>query len=86
MFGKIAIMPYRVLWVLVVFFVSIMALPVVWDMADAMNALMAIPNIIALLFLSGVIVAETKKYLWEENLDEISTEPIRVIGEAVKDL
>ena len=78
LFGKIAILPYRVLWVLAVFAGSIMALPVVWDMADAMNALMAIPNLIALLLLSGVIVAETQKYLWNDNLDEISTEPIRL--------
>lgn len=79
LFGKVAIMPYRIAWVIVVFLGSIMALPVVWDMADAMNALMAIPNLIALILLSGVIVAETKKYLWEDNLDETSTDPIRVI-------
>ncbi|HZK84549.1 MAG TPA: alanine:cation symporter family protein, partial [Desulfosporosinus sp.] len=56
-----------------------MALPVVWDMADAMNALMAIPNLICLLLLSGVVVSETKKYLWDDNLDAVSTDPIRVI-------
>ncbi|HZK83217.1 MAG TPA: alanine:cation symporter family protein, partial [Desulfosporosinus sp.] len=56
-----------------------MALPVVWDMADAMNALMAIPNLICLLLLSGVVVSETKKYLWDDNLDGISTDPIRVL-------
>ena len=80
LFGKIAIMPYRVLWVISVFFGSIMALPIVWDMADAMNAMMAIPNLISLLLLSGVIVSETKKYLWEDKLDEMSTEPIHLIG------
>jgi AGCS family alanine or glycine:cation symporter len=35
-----------------------------------MNALMAIPNLISLIFLSGVIVKETRKYLWEGNLDK----------------
>ncbi|MCO1601747.1 alanine/glycine:cation symporter family protein [Desulfosporosinus nitroreducens] len=79
LFGKIAIIPYRVVWVLAVFFGSIMTLQLVWDMADAMNALMAIPNLISLLLLSGVIVAETRKYLWEDNLDAISTEPIPTI-------
>lgn len=79
LFGKAGILPYRILWVFAVFLGSIMTLQLVWDMADAMNALMAIPNLISLLLLSGVIVAETKKYLWEDRLDEISTEPIRVL-------
>ena len=39
----------------------------VWDFADIMNGLMAIPNLIGLLGLSGVIVAETRKYLADEN-------------------
>jgi AGCS family alanine or glycine:cation symporter len=80
LFGKVAIMPYRVLWVLAVFVGSIMSLPLVWDMADAFNALMAIPNLIALLILSPVIVSETKKYLWEDRLDEISQESIPIVG------
>lgn len=80
LFGKVAIMPYRILFVIAVFFGSIMSLQLVWDMADAMNALMAIPNLVALLLLSGVIVSETRKYLWEDNLDEISTDPIRLSG------
>jgi AGCS family alanine or glycine:cation symporter len=42
----------------------------VWDLADAMNAMMAIPNLVALLLLSGVVVAETRKYLWDKRLDE----------------
>ena len=84
LFGKVAIKPYRILWVVVVFVGSIMALPVVWDMADAMNALMAIPNLICLILLSGVIVSETKKYLWEDNLDAISTDPIRILEDKVK--
>ena len=36
-----------------------------------MNALMAIPNLVSLILLSGVIVRETRKYLWEDRLDEI---------------
>jgi AGCS family alanine or glycine:cation symporter len=80
LFGKIAIMPYRFLWVIAVFVGSVMKLALVWDMADAMNAMMAIPNLIALLLLSGVIVSETKKYLWEDRLDEVSNEPIRLSG------
>jgi alanine or glycine:cation symporter, AGCS family len=80
LFGKVAIKPYRILWVIAVFVGSIMTLPLVWDMADAMNALMALPNLVALLLLSGVIVSETKKYLWDDRLDEISTDSIPMAG------
>ena len=49
---------------------SIAGLQVVWNIADCMNALMAIPNLLSLLFLNGVLVSETKKYLWSGRLDE----------------
>ena len=45
-----------------------------WNIADCMNALMAIPNLLSLLFLSGVLVSETQKYLWGGKLDEYSEE------------
>lgn len=64
LFGLKAIKPYRYLWVIAVYLGSVSALPLVWDFADASNALMAIPNIISLLLLNKVIVAETKKHLW----------------------
>lgn len=69
LFGKVSIIPYRILWVIMVFVGAIVSLPLVWDFADMMNALMAIPNIIAVLGLSGVIVKETKTYLWAKRLD-----------------
>jgi AGCS family alanine or glycine:cation symporter len=74
LFGKRAIKPYRLLWVLGVFVGSVATLPLVWDLADAMNALMAIPNLVALLLLSGVIVRETRKYLWNDRLDDPAEE------------
>lgn len=43
---------------------------VIWNITDCMNALMAIPNLVALLLLSGVAAHETKKYLWADRLDE----------------
>jgi AGCS family alanine or glycine:cation symporter len=43
---------------------SVLSLPVVWSLADIANALMALPNLFALLALSGVIVAETREHLW----------------------
>ena len=67
--GKKVIFYYRILWVAVVFIGSVVNLSMVWDLADAMNALMAIPNLISLLLLTGVLVKETNKYLWNDKLD-----------------
>ena len=53
---------------------SVIGLAVVWNLADIANALMALPNLAAILLLSGVIVRETRKYLWEDRLDEDSGE------------
>ena len=52
------------------FFGSIISLDVIWNIADTMNALMTIPNLVALLLLSGVAARETDKYLWGGRLDE----------------
>ena len=61
---------YRIVYIIVVLLGSIINLIVVWNIADCMNALMAIPNLVSLLLLSGVLVKETRHYLWEDNLDE----------------
>ena len=63
--GTRAIVPYRVLWVAAVMVGSVVKLDIVWNFADVANALMALPNLFALLALSGVVVAETRTYLWE---------------------
>lgn len=62
LFGGKSIKPYRLLWIFAVFAGSIWKTGAVWDFADMMNGLMAIPNLIALLLLSGVIATETKRY------------------------
>lgn len=54
---------YRVIWILVVFVGSITLIDIVWLFADIFNALMAIPNLIGLLGLSGVVAYETKRFL-----------------------
>jgi AGCS family alanine or glycine:cation symporter len=77
--GKKALMPFRIIFGLCVFFGSVTALNLVWDIADAFNALMAIPNLISLLALSGVCVAVTREYLWNDNLDGVDPEPIMEI-------
>ena len=61
LWGQRAVKPYRVLWVGAVLVGSVLPLAVVWDFADAANGLMAIPNLIALLALSGVVAKETKE-------------------------
>lgn len=63
-------MVFRVLFVIVTYCGANWAVEVVWNFGDMANALMAIPNLICLLALSGVIVKETKYYLWEDHLDE----------------
>lgn len=67
--GKRWIKVYRVFWIIVMYVGAVINLKLVWDIADTMNALMAIPNLLSLLLLSGVIVKETRKYLWNNQLD-----------------
>lgn len=68
--GKQWVKGYRVIYIIAVFSGSIMNLTLVWNLADCMNALMAIPNLISLLMLSGIIVHETRKFLWRGRLDK----------------
>ena len=68
--GRRSIVFYRIVYILLVFAGSTMSLALVWNLADIMNALMTIPNLVSLLLLSGVIAKETQHYLWEKNLDE----------------
>ena len=65
---------YRILYIVALFFGSIINLDIIWNIADCMNALMAIPNLVALLLLSGVAAQETKKYLWSGRIDEVMEE------------
>lgn len=67
--GRRWVIVYRLLYIVALFVGSIMNLTVVWNLADCMNALMAIPNLLSLLFLSGILVHETRKYLWRDRLD-----------------
>ncbi len=63
LFGTQAIKVYRWLWVVAVMVGSVTSLKSVWAFADITNGLMAVPNLISLLALNGVILAETKKYM-----------------------
>lgn len=67
--SEIALWTYKILFVITVFIGTITTLTAVWNFADLTNGLMVIPNVIALFVLQGVIVAETKKYLWHGSVD-----------------
>ena len=75
--GKKALIPYRVLYIAVAAIAPVVALDLVWTVADILNALMAIPNLVAVLLLSPVIIKETRKYI--NNLDAHSDEAVPVL-------
>lgn len=75
--GRKAIIPYKLIYIVVVAIAPIASLTTVWDIADILNALMAIPNLIAVLLLSGVVAKDTKYYL--AHLDEVDQTEIPVV-------
>ena len=68
--GLKLVKPYRVIWVAAVFTGCISKIDLVWVFADCANGLMALPNLISLIALSGVLVQQTRYYLWQHRLDE----------------
>ena len=75
--GKKGLIPYRVLYITVAAIAPVISLNLVWTVADILNALMAIPNLVAVLLLSNVIVAETRKYI--NDLDARDDTPVEII-------
>jgi AGCS family alanine or glycine:cation symporter len=69
LFGVKAVLPYRIVFVCFVGVGAIAKLSLVWNISDTLNGLMAIPNLIGLLFLTPVVVSETKKYFNNKKLD-----------------
>ena len=67
--GRRWMLAYRLLYIVSIFIGCVISLDLVWNIADCMNAFMAIPNLISLVGLSDVLVNETRKYLWKGNLD-----------------
>ena len=76
LFGKRAIIPYQIVYVIVAFLGAVGVGDVVWTISDITNALMAVPNIIMVLLLSGLIARETKHYVYDHNLAERDDTPI----------
>jgi alanine or glycine:cation symporter, AGCS family len=61
-FGPRAVMPYRIFYTLLIPLGAVFKLELVWLFSDITNALMALPNLIALIALSGIVAAVTKDY------------------------
>lgn len=80
LFGEKITMFYKIIWIIVVFIGGIGNLPFVWNLADMLNGMMAIPNLVAILLLSGLIAAEGRKYLPGEHIMDKDETPIPVVG------
>lgn len=79
LFGEKIIMVYKILWIGGILMGSLAELSVIWDIANILNGLMAVPNIIAVLLLSGMIARETKKYAGAhlDDMDDTQTPTIK---------
>ncbi|MGD8176567.1 alanine/glycine:cation symporter family protein [Marinimicrobium sp. ARAG 43.8] len=71
LFGERAIKPFRIVWIIAIPVGANLSLGVVWILADILNGLMAIPNLIALLALSGVVVGLTRNYFARAKTDSL---------------
>ncbi len=75
LFGRRAVTPYKLLFIAAAFAGSIYSLNFVWVLSDVMNGLMALPNLVGLVLLSGVVAAETRRYLGAQGVPEPATIP-----------
>ena len=66
LFGVKSILPYRIVFILLIGVGAVAKLSLVWNISDTLNGLMAIPNLIGLILLTPVVVSETKKYFAEK--------------------
>lgn len=74
--GRKAMLSYRLIFVAFIYLGAISKLDLVWNLSDIANGLMAIPNIICIFALSGIVVAETKRYLKDGSIDDYADELI----------
>ena len=76
LFGRKAVLPFRVIFSLIVFVGCTSELQIVWTFSDVMNGLMALPNLIGILILSGLVARETRHYLRHDPKLEADKETI----------
>ena len=65
LFGRVAVVPYRIVFVIAIFIGAVQELELVWTFADIMNGLMALPNLVGILVLSPIIARETRAFFAE---------------------
>ncbi len=82
--GPKIIMPYKIAFVVLSFVGCVIALNTVWTIADILNGLMVIPNVIGVWLLSGHLMEDVHKYV--HNIDEVDPTPIPVVHKQVADL
>lgn len=75
--GRRLLIPYRILYCGIACIAPVAELNVLWQISDILNALMAIPNLLALLLLSGVVVSETRKYI--NDIDAVDETPVPIV-------
>lgn len=80
LFGRNGMIPYKLIFVFILLIGPVIKLDLVWTMADIFNALMSIPNLIAVIALSPVVVKETNYYLYGNRLDEYDKTKIPVVN------
>lgn len=78
LFGHKILIVYRILYIIILFGAPLISLDIVWALADCLNALMAIPNLIAILLLSDIIKQETKNYL--QDINRVCNEKIPLVN------
>ena len=83
LFGEKVILIYKILWILGILAGSLVELNLIWNIADLLNGLMAIPNVVAVLLLTGTIAEETRKYSGK-HIDDKDESEIPVIQNSKK--
>lgn len=80
LFGRGGMIPYKLIFAFILLIGPVIKLDLVWTMADIFNALMSIPNLIAVVVLSPVVVKETNYYLYGNRLDEYDKTKLPVVN------
>ncbi|MTI96144.1 MAG: sodium:alanine symporter family protein [Firmicutes bacterium] len=78
LFGTKIVLPYRIVWLPFLFIGALGGLQAIWAIADTLNALMAIPNLVGLILLSGVVIKLAKEFFSTEQYKEIK--PTKKVG------
>lgn len=75
--GRKCVFVYKIIFIITVALAAVVSIDLVWDIANVLNAFMAIPNLVAIILLSNVIKEETKKYI--NDIDKEDTTPVPII-------